>query len=223
MKIIGHRGARGLAPENTLAAFEKALHYRVDEIELDVRVSLDLVVLVHHDEYLRDQSGNALFVAGHTYNELLAHKADLCTLERAVRFINKRVPILVEVKPDVPVKPVTDALEGLVRDGWESQNFLLGSFSQKTLRQLHHQLPAIEKVVIERWSGVRGTWRARQLGAKRINMNHLWLWSGFIKSMRRSGYRLAPYTLNDASKARRWAEYGIDAVITDYPDRFDHK
>jgi len=53
--VIGHRGAAGLAPENTLAAFSKALDIGVDAVELDVHLSLDLVPVVYHDFTLKPQ------------------------------------------------------------------------------------------------------------------------------------------------------------------------
>lgn len=220
MKIIGHRGAKGLAPENTLASFEKALIHGVDEIELDVRVSRDGVAVVQHDPQLHDPAGNLLVVAETNYAELLAHKPDLLTFESAMRAIDRRVPVLVEVKPRVPIEPVVKIIKQLQADGWHESDLFLGSFNYLILKELHAALPEITKVVIERWSGVRASYRARQLGTKRINMNQLWLWSGFISAMTRSGYELAPYTLNDSAKAKRWQRYGLTAVITDFPDRY---
>lgn len=220
MKIIGHRGAKGLAPENTLLSFTKALEHGVDEIEFDVRLTKDNVVIVLHDPYLHDPDGGKLEVKDHTFQELLTHKPDLTTLEATMRHINKRVPALIEVKGQVPTAPIIVIIKKLLHEGWTSQDVLFGSFDQSRLRQLHKALPEIPTVVIESWSGVRGTFRARQLGTKRLSMNHMWLWSGFIKSMKRRGYSVAPYTLNDPVAAKRMARYGVEMVITDYPDRF---
>ena len=220
MKIIGHRGAKGLAPENTLASFRKALEHGVDEIELDVRVSRDGVAVVQHDPKLHDPAGNHLTVTDHAFQDLLAHKPDLVTFEAAMRAIDKAVPVLIEVKPHVDTNPIIAVIQILLADGWTTQDMLLGSFSQPALRRIKAAIPDLPMVIIERWSGVRATLRARELGTKRLNMQQRWLWSGFIRSMAKSGYQLAPYTLNDPVKARRWARYGVYAVITDFPDRF---
>lgn len=221
MKIIGHRGAKGLAPENTLPSFEKAIEHRVDEIELDVRVTLDGVAVIQHDPDLHDPAGNHLRVDKTNYEELLAHKPDLLTFEAAMRAIDRRVPVLIEVKPGVPTKPVIAVINKLMLVGWKHQDMLLGSFSQSILLELQAELPLVPKVVNERWSGVRASWRARQLNSKRISMNQLWLWSGFIRAMHKRGYQLAAYTLNDSRKAHSWAKYGLYGAITDYPDRFE--
>lgn len=221
MKITGHRGAKGLAPENTLTSFLKALEHKVDEIECDVRITSDGIPIVIHNQHLEDPAGNKLNVRSHTYVELKAHKADLPTLEELLRAVNKKVPVVIEVKPGEEAVPVVDVLNNLLADGWKAQHFLLASFSYKTLAELHMHLPNIRKVVNDRWSGVRATWRARRLGTKRITMNHRFLWSGFVRAMQRGGYQLNAYTLNDTNRALHLGKYGMYGVVTDYPDRFE--
>lgn len=221
MKIIGHRGAKGLAPENTLISFRKAIEHGVDEIEFDVRVTKDGIAIIQHDPDLHDPAGNKLNAAESSYADLLGHKPDLVTLDQAMRYINRVVPVLMEIKPRVDTKPIVKIIKQLETDGWTAEDMLVGSFSQSILLEIKTTLPHLPLVVNETWSGVRATWRARQLNTKRLSMSHRWLWSGFIKAMHRRGYQLAPYTLNDPVKARRWARYGLYATITDYPDRFN--
>lgn len=223
MKIIGHRGARGLAPENTLASLQKALQHHVDELEFDLRVTKDGIVILHHDPYLTDPKGDHHVIAEHTYKELLAHKPDLATFEQVLQIIGHPVPLYVEVKPEEPVRPIIAIIKAYLQQGWRTEYFSLASFSQQTLLQLHAELPEIPKIVLEKWSGVRASHRARQLGTKRIVMNERWLWWGFIASVSHGGYKLGTYTLNDPIKARRWARYGLDSVVTDYPDRFEKR
>ncbi len=214
MIIIGHRGARGLAPENTLAGFKKALELGVGEIEFDVRVSKDGVAVLHHDKILRDSSRNTLKISEHDFQELRQHKPDLTTLQEALNFIAGSVTLYIEIKKQVLLKPIVGVLANY------KHAYTLGSKSQKTLRELHKALPNAPKRVIEPWSGIRATWRARQLKTNLLAMNQLFLWTGFIKAMKNSGYELYAYTLNDPSKARRWSDHGLAGVITDFPDRF---
>jgi glycerophosphoryl diester phosphodiesterase len=221
-KIIGHRGARGLAAENTLISIVKALECDVDEIEVDVRVTADGVPVLHHDKRLSEAKGVYLAIAKHTVKDLRAVWPELTTLEEAVRSVDRRVPLMLEVKPGVPAEPVVAVVRDFLDKGWKPHDFLFASKSQSTLRDLHYGLAAIETVVIERWSGVRGSYRARQLQAKRVSMNHHFLWWGFIRSMSRSGFQLTAYTLNNRKKAERWVAHGLYGVVTDYPDRFTH-
>ena len=221
MKIVGHRGARGLAPENTIASLQKALEHHADQLELDLRVTKDGVVILHHNPALRDASGLKLRINEHTYQKLLEHKPDLATFENVLKTIGHPVPLYVEVKPRVPLGPIVKILKKQLINGWKPEHFLLASKSQKTLVELHAAVPEIQKIVIEPWSGVRATYRARQVNTRLISMNQLWLWRGFIAPMARRGWKLYAYTLNNPRKATRWGKYGLYGVVTDYPDHFE--
>jgi glycerophosphoryl diester phosphodiesterase len=215
MKIIGHRGARGLAPENTIASFEKALSHHIDEVEVDLRVTNDNVVVLHHNRYLKDRSGKRVKISSSTFDELRQHKTDLATLEELLK-IRGKTPLYLEAKPRINTKPVINVL---IKQNVSEVS--IGSKNQKTLKQFHSALPKIPCIVIHPWSGVIATHRARRVGAKRISMNQLWLWGGFIKAMTRSGYKLSAYTLNNPKKAHRWEKHGLYGVVTDYPDLFE--
>jgi glycerophosphoryl diester phosphodiesterase len=215
MKIIGHRGARGLAPENTLAAIEEGIKAGATEVEIDVRVTRDDIPVVNHD---RRVNGALIFM--HTAAELKANKPDLATLEQAIKKVNRRVPMLLEVKGGEPTEPVLKIIRAFLDKNWKPTDFRFGSKNQKTLRALHKALPNIPIVIIERWSGVRGTWRARQLGTKHILMNRWFIWWYFVSSMSKSGYKLSVYTLNDPKKAAAWQRRGLYGVVTDHPEHF---
>lgn len=218
--ITGHRGAKGLAPENSLAAIQKALDLQVDEIEVDVRVTKDHIPFLNHDQSVHDASGNSLKATDYTFQELLIHKPELISLEAALTLIDKKVPLLMDVKPEEEIKPIVQLLERFLHDSWRPSDFILSSFSFKTLRELHFELPVVPTAVLERWSGVRASYRARKLNTKRLNMNSLWLWNGFIRAMHNSGYQLFTYTLNNPQKAKRWHRHGLMGVITDFPNDF---
>jgi glycerophosphoryl diester phosphodiesterase len=222
MKIIGHRGACGLAPENTILSLQKALEHHADQLEFDLRVTRDGVVILHHDAYLSDPNGEKRIIAACAYDELKRHKPNLATFREVLEVIGHPVPLYIEVKRGVPVQPIVKIIETYLAKDWKPGYLLLGSKSQKTLLALHAALPDIQKIVIEPWSGVRAVSRARQVNTKLLSMNQLWLWRGFITPMARRGWLLCAYTLNDPAKARRWARYGLYGVVTDYPDRFEN-
>lgn len=223
MKIIGHRGARGLAPENTIASLRKALEHHADELEFDLRVTKDGVVVLHHNRDLVDPEGSKHRIADWTYEKLKARKPDLPTFEEVLKNIAHPVPLYIEAKHFEPTTPVIKIIEDYLAKGWKPEYFLLGSKSQKTLREFHRALPQIEKVVIEPFSGIRATWRARQVNTKRLSMQQLWMWSGFVRMMSRGGWQLYGYAMNNPKQAAKWARHGLAGVITDYPDRFEKK
>lgn len=223
MKIIGHRGARGLASENTLESLRRALAIGVDEIEIDVRVTKDNIPVLNHDPFLNDANGNKLrdrLIHEHTLAELRSLRPDLPTLDEAVTLINKQVRLFIEVKPKVNTEPIIDALQLYLSKGWQPENFLVASFSQRTLRLLHAALPQIEVIVSEHISAFIATRRARALGAQRLLFNRRNLWWFLIRSLTKGGFHVMSYTVNNPHKAERWAKYGLYGVVTDYPDRF---
>jgi glycerophosphoryl diester phosphodiesterase len=223
MKIIGHRGARGLAPENTLASLQKGLQHHVDMLEFDVRVTKDGVPVLHHDAAMRGAKGEKMMIREYTFTELKHHFPDLATLQQALDLIDTRVTAYIEVKEGEATKPIVDKLKEYLESGmYMAKNLRLASKSQKTLRELHRGLPEVPVIVIERWSGVRAHRRAKELGAKEIAMFQAWLWWGFIRGFKNSDKKLYAYTLNDPAKARRWAKWGLAGAVTDYPDRFEH-
>jgi glycerophosphoryl diester phosphodiesterase len=222
MKVIGHRGARGLAPENTIASLKKALQHNVDEIEFDLRVTKDGVVVLHHDRDIIDPNGKHRRIAKYTYEELLAHKPDLATFVEALDSVNRAVPLYIEVKPGEPTAPIVSIVREYLKNTGRPEDFYFGSYSFKVLQALHSALPDIKTIVIDNWSGVRAMHRARKLGTKQLSMNRFWLWSGFIRATSRAGYQLVSFTVNDPKQARHWERAGLYGVVTDYPDRYEN-
>ncbi|HSX15371.1 MAG TPA: glycerophosphodiester phosphodiesterase [Candidatus Saccharimonadales bacterium] len=220
MKIIGHRGAKGLEPENTLRSFKKALEHHVDQLELDLRATRDGVVVVHHDPEVRDPAGNRLTIKAHTLAQLRDHKSDLLTFEELLAAVKPSVHLLVEIKPREPTGQIIAILREQLEHRRSAASLSIGSFDQGILRTMHAAFPDVEMVVIERWSAVRAQWRARQVSTKRLNMRSWWLWSGVLLGLHRGGYQVVPYTMNDPAKARRWQRY-LYGVITDRPDLFE--
>lgn len=219
MLIIGHRGAKGLAPENTLASLQAALDAGVDGIEFDVRVSKDGTALLNHNSDI-GVPGPDLDIAKTDFKDLQAAKPSLTTLEQAMDLLAGKTTVVIEVKRSRSLQPIVDTIRTCLENGWDADDISLSSFSYKYLKVFSHELPEIRLIVNDTWSGVRATRRARKLGTTHITMNQRWLWGGFIKSIARGGYKLSAYTINNSAKARRWQKHGLYAVITDFPDRF---
>src|ERR1700733_1809157 len=143
MKIIGHRGARGLAPENTIASLRKGLEHHVDALEFDLRVTKDGVVILHHNPVLADPAGETYRVSDNDFATLKDHKPDLATFEEVLDTIGHPVRLYVEVKRKVNIKPVINIINDRLSQGWKPDYFLIGSKSQKTLLELHAALPEV--------------------------------------------------------------------------------
>jgi glycerophosphoryl diester phosphodiesterase len=226
--IVGHRGARGLAPENTIVGFEKALEYDIDMIEFDIRQTKDNVLIVIH-KHLRTADGQNLVVRNTTYEELLRYAPDIPTAEAVIRAIDRRVRLMVEIKKDVDPRPVAALIKQFLREGWKPEDFMFNSNRYRILSYLLDELPEIDRIIQGNWSGVRATYLARKLRTPYILLDQRYLWWGFVKSVSRR-YRLFTYTFPwmerepyNHHKASRWSKHGLYGIVTDYPDHYAKK
>lgn len=219
MLIIGHRGAKGLAPENTLASLQAALDARVDMIEVDVRVTSDGVPVLHHDAIMQANDSRRFVINKTVFSDLQLAKPDLLTLEAALHFIDQRADVMIEIKPGVDIEPVMACIKPRIERSWLESDFVIASFDFGILQKIRKTYPNVQLMVLDRWSGIRASRRARKLQTYRIVMHQRWLWTGFIKAVSHGGFKLSAYPLNNPRKARRWAKAGLYAAITDYPDR----
>ncbi|MFI5275212.1 MAG: glycerophosphodiester phosphodiesterase [Candidatus Saccharimonadales bacterium] len=215
-KIYGHRGARGLAPENTIKAIEAALAHHVDGVEIDVRVTKDGIVVLSHDPTLE-----GLVVRKQSYAALKKRKPDLATLEEAIASVRLHSALLIEIKPKVPVEPIAQIVRHELSMNNQADISVL-SRSQSVLKQVQAALPGIQLVVNERWSIFIALWRMRRLGTDRLQMNQRLLSRTILWAIHKNGIRMSPYTVNSPKQAMRWEPY-LYGIITDYPDRFEKK
>lgn len=224
--IVGHRGAKGLAPENTLEGFEIAIQNGVAMIETDVRMTSDGHLVLVHDGRFTTADKRLLKVMDTTLAELRQHHDSLVTLKQAIEFVDRRVRLMIEVKPGVPTPPVVAVVEHFLKQGWQPEDFMFNSAHYRILRQLMRALPQVERIIQGNWSGIRVQYLARRLKSDLILLDQRYLWWGYVYLVSKK-YRLATYTYPwhrlepyNHFKAARWGRWGLWAIVTDYPDRF---
>lgn len=223
MKIIGHRGARGLAPENTIASIEKAIRHGVDEVEIDVRMTKDHVAVLHHDSHVTDPSGTEVSIKHTKYVDLLRHKPDLAPLDHVIRTIAHRCPVIIEIKPGENPTKTIELIRYYLAKGWRLDEFSITSFDFSILRKVKRELPHVQLIVLEKWSSIRARSRANKLGTKHISMSQRWLWLGFVKAVYRGSWQLYtfPSSKSGHEVPKSWRPY-LYATITDRPDKFEN-
>jgi glycerophosphoryl diester phosphodiesterase len=193
MEIIGHRGAKGLAEENTLEAFERAIDCKVDTIETDVRKHGKTLVLSH---------------------DPTIHTGTYVSLEELLNLVNGKIPINLEIKEERSVTLLVKALKKY------NGKIIFSSFDFNILKKLRKMFPDSEIAVLEKWSGIRAVAEASLINTRRIHINQNWLWSNFVRSLNHRGYDLYAYTVNSKERAKELEEWGVKGIFTDYPDRF---
>lgn len=215
--VIGHRGAAGLAPENTLASFSQAVRLGVDAVELDVHVSADERLVVIHDERVdRTTDGNGQ-VAATTLAALRRLDAGdgerIPTLDQVLEAVPPRIAVNIELKGRGTAAPVARAVDGCTRP------LLVSAFDHRELVRFHSLCSAIPCApLLAKWRpGVLDT--ARTLDAWSVNLADRIADSATVNAVRESGCVCLVYTVNDAERAAALRAMGVAGVFTDFPDR----
>lgn len=218
--VIAHRGASAEAPENTLAAFRRALALKVDGIELDVQIAADGVPVVFHDASLRRLTGRTGRVSRQTWPELkklsLAGTGRIPRLAAVLALVRGRAVVQIELKRGATVTPVLRVIRRAKAGGW----VILASFEASLVREAQRLAPDIPRMLIsEGRDGVAGLLRQMTgAGAVGLSLNYKAVRSrAMVRDIHAGGATLWCWTVNDARTARRLAGWGIDALVGDNP------
>lgn len=229
---IAHRGASGSAPENTLAAFKKAIDIGVDAVELDLHGSADGEVVVIHDSSL-DRTTD--------YQGLVSQTA-LETIKRAdaggwfaPEFAGEPVPTLSEAlecigKATIAVLEIKDPriAEAVVAKVHETQSLnltLIISFHTSVLKTVR----ALEPRIPTGWligshnncaSPEQLCQQLGELGSSLLNVDHQLITAEFAYEIRRRGIALWCWTVDEIVRMREMKAFGVQGITSNYPERF---
>jgi glycerophosphoryl diester phosphodiesterase len=222
--IIGHRGAAGLEPENTLAGVRRAIELGADWIEIDVRVVAGEVIVIHDHTLDRTTNGSGS-VYDYTVEQLQSLDAGngerIPTLDEVLDLIDARVGLNVEIKEPrldaATVETIVAHLDG--NPSWHHK-IMVSSFHAATMT-------ALAGIGRRDWllgylyeEGTRNVVaRAAKLGAYSLNASLAQLDAGLVAQAKDAGLRVLVYTVNEETDLARCIELEVDGIYTDYPDR----
>jgi glycerophosphoryl diester phosphodiesterase len=267
----GHRGARGLAPENTLPAFERALEAGVTTLELDIGVTADGVGSPLPIDLRRTMKDKGPTLSSLTFTQLQAYDVGRInpetpygkTFSSQVPRDGTRVPALaalfalvkargadevrfnIETKinptqPDETVNPeqMVRALLNTVREAGLTRRVTIQSFDWRTLQIVQGVEPAIPTVYLSiqtaNTDNIRdGAWTAgfkladhgslprmvKAAGGAVWSPNGGAVTEALVKEAQAIGLKVIPWTINNPADMERLIGWGVDGIITDYPDR----
>jgi glycerophosphoryl diester phosphodiesterase len=217
--IIAHRGASAERPENTLAAFRRAVALEADGIELDVHVTRDDVPVVFHDATLRRLTGVAGRVAGKSWAELRSLRVQghepIPRLVDVLRLTRGLVVVQIELKSG-PVVPIVRAIKAARAAEW----VILASFDLRLVAEARKLAPAMPRMLISegRVAPALLVRRLAACGASGLSVNRRAVRSAaWVRHFQMRGYTVWAWTVNDPAEARRLAERGVDALLGDDP------
>ncbi|MFP8967347.1 glycerophosphoryl diester phosphodiesterase [Pokkaliibacter sp. CJK22405] len=233
-RVIGHRGAAALAPENTLASIREAKATGATWVEIDVSVLADGTLVIFHDETLeRCTSGSGVLEqqfwsdikdldAGSWFDPRFADER-IPTLEQALECIQSLgLGLNLEIKYEGHeysriVDPTLAALEAHWQD---SDKLVISSFNHGTL--LHAKALNCRFALGQLYEDIPKHWadELSAIGAFSLHCDHTHLTPELAQAIKAKGYQLFCYTSNEASEvAKHWA-WGMDGIITDNPPCF---
>lgn len=243
IKVIGHRGARAVSPQNTLPSFEVALRLKIPMIELDTELTSDGRVVIFHDDKVdqitRGQSSGS--VNSFSFKQLRALNVhdgfgdgkfyQVPTLEEVLDLVDKhknaqngRTRVNIELKGASTAGPVAKIVKQYLANSWEPNDFIISSFRHDELEKFKKLIPQIAVAVLldkEQWQELGGpeaaVGRARTLDGVAINPDKDFTSLELVKTAHSHGLEVNVYTVNEAEDIIRMAEIGVDGIFTDDP------
>lgn len=222
--VIGHRGAAGYEPENTVSSFARAIEMGVDMIELDVHLSRDGELVVIHDDTVdrttdgtgrvgeMDLTGIRLLDAGRGER--------IPTLDEAFKLILGKCSINIELKGGGTAQPVLDFLDERVASlEQRTDRILISSFDPDMLLYVRDKTHKYALGILVKDEPYGAEEFGKEIGAYSVHPEHLYLAVDFVKESHERDLRVYPWTVNDPGDIARMKELGVDGIITDYPDR----
>lgn len=221
---IGHRGAMGHEPENTIRSFKKALELNVDAIELDVYVCKTGELVVIHDDKIDRTTNGTGYTEDKTFAELRqldAGEGELIpTLEEVLDLVDKRVIVNIELKGRSTAFATYQIIDKyIINNGWTELDFMVSSFDHHELNKFKHLYPQIPIGVL--LEGIPLTYAdcAVQLNAQSINLSIDFINQDFVNDAHKKGLKVYVYTVNDYDDISKIKKLNIDGIFCNFPER----
>jgi glycerophosphoryl diester phosphodiesterase len=228
--IIGHRGASGHAPENTLAAFKKAVALGATFIETDLQLSRDARFVAIHDDTLErttnghgkvhDQTLAALrrIDAGSWFGSDYAGER-IPTLEEILEFSKKNdIVFYLELKPSGSWGG-EHALIGALRESGEVARVVVISFDSTILAGLRKIEPTLMTGVLYDGQLADPLKTAVDVGGRQLVVRGDLVTPAMIVEARKRDLQVVCWTVNHPAHIRLLIAAGVDGIMSDYPDR----
>jgi len=219
---IGHRGAMGHAPENTIASIEKALEMGAPCIEVDVYL-VDGRLVVFHDERLERTTNGCGYLCDQTFGDLRKLNAGggqkIPTLQEVFDVVDQRAGVNIELKGTGTVHPAARFISFLRERKWSDELLLVSSFNHRKLKALRQLDDRIKIGALTKERPADGAAFASALGAYSVHLSLESVDRRFVDDAHRRGLRVFVFTVNRPEDIARMEALGVDGVFTNYPQR----
>lgn len=230
--VWAHRGASAYAPENTLAAFEKAAVMKSDGVELDVQLTLDGTVVVAHDEELERVSDGTGYLKDYAFAQLRrlnfnkTHPeyatAQIPTLEEVYELLKPTgLTVNVEFKTGIFwYRGIEEKVLDLTARMGMEERVIYSSFNHYTLAHIRREKPDAKTGLLYSDNWIDTAPYARDI--VKVDALHPALYhlqdTEYVKTAHRYGLETHVWTVNDEEYMRMCVRMGVEAIITNKPD-----
>lgn len=233
-QVFAHRGAKAVAPENTLPAFQRAIEMRVDGIELDVHCSQDGHLVVIHDESLERTTTGTGKVGDYTAAQLARIDAGsrfhptfsgvgVPTLAAVFDLVGNRCQVNVEIKSDDPnggdqAEPLIELIKA--RNLYDQ--VIVSSFNPPSLIKMRALAPTIQLGLLYYLplpAFLRDAWFTSIINPDAIHPYHRLVNADLMTWAQTRGCPVNTWTVNDTAEAQRLAALGVNVIMSDVPDQ----
>lgn len=218
MLVIGHRGAAGYAPENTLESIGEALEIGVDAIEVDVQKTKDGIYVLYHDRFIAADNGGARTLNDLTYQDLNAlaeslKRPKIPRLEEACQLVRGRNRLIIELKFAAPAARLVD----IVSEALSADEFVLASFDHREIAALKSAKTELKTLaLIEGWP-LNLLASLRETGCDYVGVGFESLDISHVQALKNLKIPIFGWTLDEDSDIRLAITMGLDGIISNYP------
>ncbi len=224
--VIGHRGAMGHETENTLASIQKAMDLGVDMIEIDVFKIKSGETVVFHDEEVERLTDSVGKIEDYNFEDLqkltLIGDHKIPTLQDVLNLIDKKVQLNIELKGANTADRVNFIMNYYIKEkGWPMDKFIISSFrwdELKTMRTLNADVPI---AILVYGDPLKALEIGNELDAVAINPYFEDLTLENVNEIKKAGFKIYPWTVNEPEEIEAVARLGVDGIITNYPERIN--
>ena len=212
--------------ENTIESVKKAIELNVDGIEIDVFKSKTGELVVYHDPFLSRLSNSNAFIEQISLDSIkkveLIGGFSIPTLKEIVDIIPEKIFLNIELKgKDTANETNIIIINHLNKFNLPISKFIISSFrwdELKKIRSINKDVPIA--ILVDSLHKIDDAIKlAKQINAVALNPNNKFITRGIVNKIQSNNIKVYPYTINNPKNIRRMRSMGVDAIITDYPER----
>ena len=235
-KIMAHRGLSSLAPENTLSALKLVAEQGYSWVEIDAIACGDGTIVMWHDNSVDRCSDGSGAMSDHTAQSIAALDCGswfseayagekMATIEEAIlllKALNLGLNLEIKLYDNTTECVVAPILELLKQHWTDFDKLIISSFDHSALEYCHKHAPDLKLGKI--YEKIPTDWQAQLQGINAVSCHcsYKFLTQAQVSAVKGGGYEVYTYTPNDAERVAEHWQWGVDSMITDFPQRYAH-